>query len=62
VKQRFRALTQACTCPADFPVCACGAQASFAAVTRKAIQASDEEQDRNPRARSARLRAVERLR
>ena len=62
VKQRFRAMTQACTCPPDFPVCACGAQASFAAVTRKAIQASDEEQGRNPRARSARLRAVERLR
>jgi 16S rRNA (cytosine1402-N4)-methyltransferase len=62
VKQTFRAMTQACTCPPDFPVCACGAQASFAAVTRKAIKASDEEQERNPRARSARLRAVERLR
>ncbi|HET7752782.1 MAG TPA: 16S rRNA (cytosine(1402)-N(4))-methyltransferase RsmH [Anaeromyxobacteraceae bacterium] len=62
VKQRFRELTQACTCPPDFPVCACGAQAAFEAVTRKAIKASDEEQDRNPRARSARLRAVERLR
>jgi 16S rRNA (cytosine1402-N4)-methyltransferase len=62
VKQSFRGLTQACTCPADFPVCACGAQASFGVVTRKAIKASDEEQDRNPRSRSARLRAVERLR
>lgn len=62
VKLRFRALTQACTCPPDLPVCACGAQAAFAAVTRKAIKASDEEVGRNPRARSARLRAVEKLR
>ena len=62
VKERFRALTHACICPPDLPVCGCGAQASFAQVTRKAIQASDEETARNPRARSARLRAVERIR
>ncbi len=62
VKERFRALTQACTCPPDLPVCACGAQASFAQVTRKALKASDEEIARNPRARSARLRAVEKIR
>jgi 16S rRNA (cytosine1402-N4)-methyltransferase len=62
VKERFRGLTHACTCPPDLPVCACGAQASFAPVTRKAIQASDEEIARNPRARSARLRAVEKIR
>jgi 16S rRNA (cytosine1402-N4)-methyltransferase len=62
VKERFRALTHACTCPPDLPVCGCGARASFAPVTRKAIQASDEEVARNPRARSARLRAVERIR
>ena len=62
VKTRFRELTTACTCPPDLPVCACGAQASFEAVTRKAVQASDEEIARNPRARSARLRAVEKIR
>ena len=60
VKERFRALTQACTCPPGFPVCACGAQASFQAVTRRAVKASGDEIARNPRSRSARLRVAER--
>jgi 16S rRNA (cytosine1402-N4)-methyltransferase len=62
VKERFRALTQACTCPPELPVCVCGARAAFAALTRKAVQASEPEVERNPRARSARLRGVEKLR
>jgi 16S rRNA (cytosine1402-N4)-methyltransferase len=62
VKERFRDLTRACRCPPDLPVCACGAQASFAPVTRKAVKAGADELSSNPRARSARLRAVERIR
>ena len=62
VKEKFQALTRACTCPTDFPVCVCGAKAQFAKVTRKAVTAGDDELARNPRARSAKLRAVEKLR
>jgi 16S rRNA (cytosine1402-N4)-methyltransferase len=61
VKEKFAALTRACTCPPDLPVCACGAKAPFTKVTRKAIVAGEDEVARNPRARSAKLRVVERL-
>ena len=62
VKERFRALAGRCSCPPGLPVCACGARGDFALLTRKAVQASEAEVADNPRARSARLRAVERKR
>jgi 16S rRNA (cytosine1402-N4)-methyltransferase len=62
VKEKFRDLCNACVCPPGMPVCGCGAAASFKAVTRKAVVAGDDEVARNPRARSARLRVVEKLR
>ena len=62
VKEKFRALCQACVCPPGMPVCGCGAKASFKPVTRKPAVAGDDEVARNPRSRSARLRVVERLR
>jgi 16S rRNA (cytosine1402-N4)-methyltransferase len=54
------AATGGCTCPPQLP-CGCGATPSLRLVTRGAHKASTEETERNPRARSARLRAAERL-
>lgn len=62
VKQVFRDLEGKCVCPPGLPVCACGAAGEFKALTRKAIAPGDAEVDANPRARSAHLRAVEKVR
>jgi 16S rRNA (cytosine1402-N4)-methyltransferase len=61
VKEAFRDLCGRCVCPPLLPVCACDAKGAFAPLTRKALVGSDEELARNPRARSAKLRAVEKL-
>jgi 16S rRNA (cytosine1402-N4)-methyltransferase len=59
VKHGFRELANDCICPKDLPVCGCDAVAKVKVLTSKPIYASDEEVENNPRARSARLRAVE---
>jgi len=61
VKQSFARLATGCICPPDLPVCACGRTAEFRLLTRKAVKASETEEAENPRSRSARLRAVEKL-
>jgi 16S rRNA (cytosine1402-N4)-methyltransferase len=57
VKNAFRDWSRACTCPPGFPVCVCGGVAAGELLARKAIDAGPEELRRNPRARSAHLRA-----
>ena len=61
VKEFFREGSKSCTCPPGRP-CVCSGQARFRLLTRKPIGPDPREVERNPRARSARLRAVERLR
>ena len=61
VKHRFRTLERPCTCPPSFPQCVCGRQATVRVLTRKVVRPSAEEIQRNPMARSTRLRGVEKL-
>jgi 16S rRNA (cytosine1402-N4)-methyltransferase len=61
VKQFFRAQVEGCTCPPGLPQCGCGFIAGFRLLTRRAVRAGAAELAANPRARSARLRALQRL-
>src|SRR5262245_24507834 len=61
VKQAFRWWAADCHCPPHVVRCACGWRPTVRLVTTKAIVADGDEVARNPRARSARLRIVERL-
>lgn len=61
VKRFFRGLEGECRCPPGLPVCRCGARAVARGLTPRPVVADEAEVAANPRARSARLRAVERL-
>ena len=59
VKETFREMARACTCPPRTPVCICGGQSRVHLLTRKVVRPTAEEIAANPMARSTRLRAVE---
>jgi len=61
VKTEFRERSKGCTCPPDLPVCGCGNTSEVRLLTRRAVRASAEEIAANNRARSAVLRAVEKV-
>ena len=60
VKNVFRELKNPCTCPPSAPVCICGKKPIADILTNKPIVADDDEVARNPRSRSAKLRAIKR--
>lgn len=62
VKEVFAKHARTCTCPPGLPVCACGANPVLKVRTRKPILPSEEEIEKNPRARSAKLRVAEKIR
>ena len=61
VKNGMAEAAKGCTCPPNFPVCACGKKPKVKLISRKPIVASQEELDANPRSRSAKLRVCEKL-
>ena len=61
VKNAMASAAKGCTCPPNFPVCVCGKKPLVKIITRKPIVSGEEELERNPRARSAKLRICEKL-
>ena len=61
VKNGMADAAKGCICPPNFPVCVCGKKPQVKLVNRKPIISGDEELERNPRARSAKLRICERI-
>lgn len=61
VKQQMNKWCEGCTCPKDFPVCVCGNKPKGKLIYKKGLAPGREELLGNPRARSSRLRAIEKL-
>lgn len=59
VKSAFKKAENPCTCPPSFPVCVCGKVSQGKVITNKPILPREEELERNPRAKSAKLRIFE---
>ena len=61
VKNKFKALTNPCTCPREFPICVCNNQPIIKILTKKPIEPSMEEIELNRRSRSAKLRVAKKI-
>ena len=61
VKRAFKRLEGECVCPPGLPVCACGVKRIVKILTGRPVTATEDEVDRNPRSRSAKLRVAEKL-
>ena len=61
VKRSMASWCNPCTCPSDFPICICGKKAKAKLLTKKPIEASEDELRNNPRSRSAKLRGCVKL-
>lgn len=61
VKECFNRRVNPCTCPPEFPVCVCGKTADVRKITGKPVIPNDRELQNNHRARSAKLRIIEKL-
>ncbi len=59
VKEAYRRRLEPCVCPKDFPVCVCGKETDAVKVSGKPILPDKEEIEENPRARSAKLRVIQ---
>ena len=61
VKQYFKQESRDCLCPPTMPICQCGHQASLKILNHKILRPTEEEVLKNPRSRSAKLRAVSKI-
>ena len=61
VKQAFKTFENPCTCDPRAPICTCGKKPTARMLTKKPIVAGEAELKENPRARSAKLRAIQKL-
>ncbi len=61
VKHTLTRLADPCECPKSFPVCVCGKKPQIRLLSKKPLLPSEKETEENPRSRSAKLRAAEKI-
>lgn len=61
VKRAFKKAAQACICPPEVMRCECSGESSYKILTKKPITPLDTEIQDNPRSKSAKLRAIEKI-